>query len=65
MDEWMTLNDGTQMAGHAIEFNGQLFLYVREMGLAVFSDDGVKACLGEAYAAMEEMCLRYDSRAAA
>lgn len=34
MDEWMTLNDGTQMAGHAIEFNGQLFLYVREMGLA-------------------------------
>lgn len=35
MDEWMTLNDGTQMAGHAVEFNGQLFLYVRgEMGLA-------------------------------
>lgn len=35
MDEWMKLNDGTQMAGHAVEFNGQLFLYVRgEMGLA-------------------------------
>ena len=28
MDEWMTLNDGTQMTGHAVEFNGQLFLYV-------------------------------------
>lgn len=35
MDERMTLNDGTQMAGHAVEFNGQLFLYVRGgMGLA-------------------------------
>lgn len=34
MDEKLTLNDGTELVGHGIEFNGQLFLYIREMGLA-------------------------------
>ena len=34
MDEWITLNNWTELTGHAVEFNGQLFLYVRGTGLA-------------------------------
>ncbi|MBQ3277082.1 MAG: hypothetical protein IJH47_08540 [Oscillospiraceae bacterium] len=34
---------------------------LRSVGLVSFTDD-LDACLKEAYAALEEMCLRYDSR---
>ena len=38
---------------------------LREMGLAVFSEDGLDPCIKEAYETLEDMCLRYDSRSAA
>ncbi len=38
---------------------------LREMGLAVFSEDGLDPCIREAYDTLEDMCLRYDSRSAA
>ena len=38
---------------------------LRSLGLAVFTDDGLDECIGEAYDALEEMCLRYDGRAEA
>lgn len=34
MDEKLILNDETELTGHAIEFNNQLFLYIHEMGMA-------------------------------